>query len=132
MAANTITNTKQINGSKVSLAYITLYCNGDQETATVIYDSSAYAGTDPLKNRIMRVWYANDAATTARIRLLWDASTDVLALCIPPQRDGCLDFKSIGGLSNTAGSGITGDILLTTTGLATGDSITLVLEVHRD
>jgi hypothetical protein len=130
--ANTITNIKQINGSKNHVAYITLASDGTNETNTVIYDSSTYSGTDSLKNRIKKIHYSFDGAATARAKLLWDATTKVLAFTIPPQMSDRFDFSSIGGLSNPAGAGITGDIVLTTTGLAAGDSLIIVLEMIND
>ena len=59
-----------------------------------------------------------------------DATTDVNALALPPSVSTKLCFEKVGGLTNTGGAGITGDILLTTTGLAAGDSLTLILTVR--
>lgn len=135
--SNTITTaTLQCNPKEIVI-YTTLQSDGTQETATVLYDSSAQAATlnltDPLTSSILRVDCSSNAASTARIRLLWDASTDVVALDIPSATDPSVrDFTRFGGLKNQGGSGVTGDILLTTTGLASGDTITLVLTILRD
>jgi hypothetical protein len=63
------------------------------------------------------------------VNLLWDATTDVLAIALPSDVSDTLDFREIGGLKNNAGSGVTGDIQFTTVGHATGDTYTIVLEM---
>ncbi len=131
--ANTITTSTQVNG-RVNVIYLTLQSDGTNETGTVIYDSSVIATaagiTDTLTCRIEKISFTTNAAATARIRLLFDATTDVVALCLPSAYAEDLDFLPYGGLNNTAGTGKTGDILLTTTGLASGDTITIVLQVR--
>lgn len=139
--ANTITNTTLMAGRRV-VKYITLSSDGTEETATVIYDSSAVSAqdasdtTDPLDCTIESIYAVVSAAATARITLLWDATTDVLAFNIPAGTTQVkADFRReipMGGLPNQGGSGKTGDILLTTTGLEAGDSLTLVMVVRRD
>jgi len=138
--ANTITNKTLHVSSTRAVQYITLASDGTNETATVIYDSSAIAtangDADTLTCTILSLYGSASTANTARVKLLFDASTDVLAIDIPAGTNPtAVDFRRtipIGGLKNTAGSGITGDILLTTTGLASGDAITIVLEVSRN
>lgn len=130
--ANTVTRTVVQKGSHVSVIYLTIQSDGAEETDLVVYDSStdSAAGSDPLDSKIRKAWYSLSAASTARAFLEWDATTDVLALDLPAANQGELDFTPIGGLPNTSGAGKTGDILLTTTGLEAGDSLTLVLEVE--
>lgn len=126
---NTTKLAKLVAGSKVRIVYFTLAYVDAQETATVIYDSSDYGGTDTLSSRIMHISCVLSAASTARAFLAWDATTDVLAFTLPSGQPVNMDFKNIGGLQNQGGSGVTGDILLTTTGLSTGDTLTIMLEV---
>lgn len=135
--SNTISSSTILAGSKEAVVYLTLQSDGSNETATVIYDSSAVATTvgdnDTLDSTIIFVYGSCNAASTARVRLLWDATTDVVAMDIPTSTNPTkANFRSIGGLPNKGGSGITGDILLTTTGLASGDTLTLVLHIRRD
>lgn len=132
--ANTITNVRTAIGPSKVVQYITIASDGTNETATVIYDSSVVATAlrkdDPLKCALVKVECLPGVAATARIKLLWDATTDVLAFSPPPTVHTKACYEKIGGLTNTGGAGITGDILLTTTGLAAGDSITLILTVR--
>lgn len=135
-----MSNTKTLKNITVSpkeaYVYFTLASDGTQETNTVIYDSSVVAtaagDTDPLTSAIMEVYASASAATTARVLLKWDASTPVLAMDIPTATDP-LKFCARDALClpNQGGSGITGDITLTTTGLASGDAITILMRVKR-
>lgn len=135
--SNTVTSKVISTSLKEAIVYVTIDSDGSEETDLVIYDSSAVATTvgttDPLKSTIISVYGSVSAAATARVWLEWDATTDVLAFDIPAQNSPVkANFRCIGGLPNQAGTGITGDITLTTTGLESGDKITLVLHVRRD
>lgn len=134
--ANTITNTRLYCTKNRVRQYLTLASDGTEETDYVVYDSSDAAAamqggaiTDPTDSTILSIKATSSCAATARIKLEFDATTDVLALDIPPGQPVEIDFKEFGGLKNTAGSGITGDITLTTTGLEAGDALTIILEV---
>lgn len=132
--ANTVTNTQVLVGQNEVIQYVTLASDGSQETDLVIYDSSAVATslgiTDPLTCNILSVYGSASTASTARVWLEFDATTDILAIDIPAQTNPTdKNFRYIGGLKNTAGTGITGDVTLTTTGLASGDKLTIILEV---
>ena len=135
--SNTNTITVISSSLKEAVVYVTIDSDGTEETDLVIYDSSAVASlvgtTDPLDSTILSVYASVSAAVTARVELQWDASTDVLALDIPAGTNATkCNWRSIGGLPNQGGSGKTGDITLTTTGLESGDNITIVLHVRRD
>lgn len=134
MAGNTKTTTTILNSYRRVIVYFTLKSDGTQETNAVVYDSSAQATaqggvTDPLKCKIRKVWMTcSGAAVVAKLN--WDATTPVVAVALPYQNSELYhDFTCFDGLINQGGSGITGDITLTTTGLASGDSLTIVLEV---
>lgn len=131
--ANTITQTTISANLKKVVKHIMIESDGSEETDLVIYDSSAVATTlgiaDPLKCTVLEV-RATACAPAAQMVLQFDATTDVAFAAICPASNTTLCFKDLGGLKNTAGSGITGDITLTTLGLAAGDQVTIVLEVR--
>lgn len=132
--ANTKNNTQVVINNNLVVQYFTLVSDGTNESATVIYDSSVVATTlnqtDPLNCSLYDIRYSVSTAATARVQLLFDATTDVLALDLVPIKPMHFDFKCFGGLPNYAGTGKTGDILLTTSGLASGDLITIVFTVR--
>jgi hypothetical protein len=131
--ANTVTNTRLFCGNSKVVQYVTIAYVDAQETDLLIYDSSAVATvlglTDTLNCKIREVQATVNAAAAANVFLEFDATTDVLALSLPNNTCTNLCFDQVGGLKNTSGTGKTGDILLTTTGLDAGDSISLIITI---
>ncbi len=129
---NTITQTTMVLGTSKVVRHIGITSDGSEETDLVIYDSSVIATAlgiaDPLTCKLLHLQYSVSSATGFFL-LEFDASTDTHCVSIPANSAGDLDFARFGGIKNTAGSGITGDLMLTTTGLAAGDSVTLIIEV---
>ena len=132
---NVVTNTRTIVSriNNTVTQYITVLGVDAQESDLIVYDSSAVAAAlgvaDPLDCIITKVFYSTNSVLTIA-RLEFDATADVHALSLP-QGGAVLDkdFTAIGGLTNNAGTGITGDIKLTTTGLEAASALTLILEV---
>lgn len=63
------------------------------------------------------------------VRLQWNASTPVdIALLSPGEN--VIDYSRLysGGLTNNAGAGVTGDIILTTEGASANSNFTIILE----
>jgi hypothetical protein len=130
---NTVTNTRLFCGNSKVVQYITIASDGTEESDTVVYDSSAVATvlglSDTSNCKIREIVGYVSAASTARVSLEFDANTDVLAFNIPANVNVSECFDHVGGLKNTSSTGKTGDITLTTTGLESGDSITLLLVI---
>jgi hypothetical protein len=64
-------------------------------------------------------------------RLFWDATTDVVFFNSAQNNQFTFDFSNFGGLRNNAGTGKTGNILLSTADASSGDTYTLVLEMTK-
>lgn len=80
--------------------------------------------------KIMKIWYTTIGMTS--VILEWDATTDVVAWVLPGAQEGYMDFSKFGGITNNAGSGITGDLLLTTVGGAdANDRYSIVIEAEK-
>lgn len=73
------------------------------------------------------------AATGMAIDLEWNATANVLIGTVPEQSEVNRCYKHFGGLTNNAGAGKNGDILISTTGVGAGDTgeVTLTLRKHR-
>jgi len=114
-----------LDGSRKTTMKFTNISDGTGESAVRKVDVSALspAATDV---KISRVIY--DCAGMD-VQLLWDATANVHAYTL--SGDGVIDFKPMGGLINNAGTGKTGDILFTTTGHASGDSYSIILEMDK-
>ena len=130
---NTVTNTRVVAGETKVVQYITITSDGSEETDLVLYDSSAVATAlrkvDPLDCKILHLTYSTNSLAGV-VHLEFDANTDVDAWSCPAYSGASqFCFSSFGGIPNTSGAGRTGDITLTTTGLAAGDSISVVIIV---
>jgi hypothetical protein len=124
--ADAVTTQTLVDGTKNLVVKLTNLSDGTGEAAVLKIDVSTYAGT-PSRVRIKRIHYSVAGMV---VTLLWDATTDVRILDL--QGDGTFDCCEFGGLWNNAGTGITGDINLTTTGHTANDSYSLILEMIKD
>lgn len=124
--ADAVTNQTLLDGPKNLVVKLTNLSDGTGEAAVLKVDVSTYAGA-PAKVRIKKIHYSVAGMVAT---LLWDATTDVRIVDL--QGDGWMDCSSFGGLWNNSGAGITGDILLTTTGHSLADSYTIILEMIKD
>lgn len=135
--ANTKTTTVLLAGKGEAIIYFNMVY---VDTATdILYDSSAIAAliqaqdptwVDPLNCSILEVHAQIAAAVTARAGLYFDATTDVLACALPVNVAIHHKPRKSVPWKNIAGAGITGDIVLTTSGLAAGDLVTIELHVR--
>lgn len=99
---------------------ITIPPGGDVDvTATVVVDTSALTGggVTATSHTISKIIYGLNGFS---VNLHFDADTDVHAVTIPPG-SGVIDLSVFGGVSNNAGTGITGDIMMTTNGVEAAD-----------
>ena len=128
--ADTVSSTTILDGDKDFIVQLTNVSDSTGESAVTKVDVSGLTarksdGAACTGVKLLRVYYSILGFT--KIGLLWDATTDTLCMELNPSADGVLDFSPFGGLQNTAGSGKTGDINLTTTGASSGDSYMIVL-----
>jgi hypothetical protein len=62
--------------------------------------------------------------------LKWDATTPIHFMVIPDY-DVNMDLEYCGGIPNNAGVGVTGDVLISTTGLGAGDTGHAVMHFYK-
>jgi hypothetical protein len=127
--ADAVTATTVEDGPKKAIIYCTNTSDGTGEAAVVKVDVSALAslqdGTACTGVRIQKVAFSTVGMS---VKLLWDASVDVIAVDLPADYSDTLDYSDISGLPNVAASGgNTGDIQLTTLGHSSGDTYSVVL-----
>lgn len=108
--------------------HLTNVSDGSGETAAVKVDVSALVGA-PTEVAIEKLAWAT---VGMGFNLLWDADTDVLFFtCGNTTNNGLIDFTQSGtgprspGIVNNAGTGVTGDVVLTTVGHTSGDTYVL-------
>ena len=125
--ANVVDVNTQLDGERNAVFHIRIEGDGSgDEAATQLIDMSTLSGS-PSSLKIRAV---DGKLTGFSASLLWDATTDELA-CEVPAGASFVDADMYGGIINNAGSGVTGDIMLTTVGLGSGDNGVIVLEVRK-
>lgn len=113
--ANTITKQTLNDGERNLVVKVTIAGegSGSDEASTVLIDSSTFSGA-PTNLRLDRI-EANLIGFSATLE--WDADANVDMIHIPADEPFREDYRAFGGLQNAGGTGVTGDINITTTGL---------------
>ena len=122
-------STTIVDGPRKAFFYFTNTSDGTGESAVTKIDVSALSalqeGTSCTAVRFEKIIF-----TTVGMggKILWDATTDVIAAELPADYSDTLDYSDISGLPNVAASGgNTGDIKFTTVGHSSGDTYSVVL-----
>ena len=130
--ADAVTSQTIIDGERNCVMKFTNGSDGTGESAIAKVDVSALAsnsaGIACSEVRVMRV---SHAIVGMSVQLFLDATSNVLLMELAESSNGHMDFKDFGGLPNNAGSGKTGDILLTTKGHSSGDTYSITLEMVK-
>ena len=132
--ADAVTATTVEDGPKRAVFYLTNTSDGTGESAVTKVDiselSSLQDGTACTGVRIQKITFTN---VGMGVKLLWDASTDVIAAQLPADYSDTLDYSDMSGLPNVAASGgNTGDIQLTTIGHSSGDTYSVVIHCSKE
>lgn len=116
------------DGRRNTVMKFTNISDGTGESDVNKVDVSALAGA-PTRVAIERIHYTTSGMA---VRIEWDATTDVPAWLCATDGDGTFDFSHFGGITNDAGTGVTGDVFFTTIGHTAGDTYTIILEMRKD
>ena len=130
--ADAVSSQTLVDTDKRTVIKITNLSDGNGESAVKKVDVSTLSGA-PSRVTIDQIWYDIGGM---RVQIDFDASTNVPALVLGGSAaagnvQGHLDFRSFGGIKNNAGSGITGDIDVTTSGHTNLDHYTIILELRK-
>jgi len=120
------------------VVHCTNISDGTGESAVAKVDKSAIAvatdGAEAASLDIEKVVWACDGM---QVRILWDHTTDDLALAL--SGSGSLDFKDMAGTGRARGAildprsaGGSGDILFTTSGHTSGDTYNVTLWLRKN
>lgn len=113
------------SGLRNYIVKLTIVGDGSgEETALRVNEVSGDMGTAPSLRRVTGLLVGCTA------QLLWDADTDVVVFGLSDSRDIDLTFPAA-GIPNNAGTGKTGDLLITTAGLGNGDVVTLIVHLTK-
>ena len=131
--ADAVTSQTLIDGVKTAVLKFTNISDGSGESAVAKVDVSALSANDVGKSctgaSIEKIWWQCNGM---KVQLLFDATSNVIAIELGENQSGYSDYTSFGGIINNAGSGKTGDILFTTVGHSSADSYTIILQVRKE
>lgn len=113
--AHTVTTQVLESGASFVVVKVTILGDGasGELTNQVVFNASDYS-TD-VNDKLMDIEYALNGFSGV---LNWDATTPVQLMSLISSHPYYVSYLFIGGLVNNGGIGQTGDIKLTTTGLA--------------
>lgn len=116
-----------ISGSRKLVIDVRGAFSAADETDTIIIDKStltSLAGIEPAKIRIDEITWAVGVGFDF-VLLEWDHTADEVIDYF--QGQGYIDYRPYGGKKDAGGAGGTGDVVLTTSGGAAGDSYSLLI-----
>jgi len=130
--ADAVASQTILDGPTHAVMKFTNISDGTGESAVAKVDVSALANSSAgeacTSVSIEQIWWQCNGMA---VSILWDASTDVLAIRLGENQSGYHDYRSFGGLTNNSGSGKTGDIKFTTVGDDNTDTYTITLSLCK-
>ena len=130
--ADAVASQTILDGPNKVVMKFTNVSDGTGESAVTKVDVSGLsAGTDGATCTgvaIEQIWWQ---CTGMKVSILFDASTDILAIQLGENQSGYHDYTPFGGIPNNSGSGKTGDIKFTTVGHSSADTYTIIMQVRK-
>jgi hypothetical protein len=130
--ADAVASQTLFDGERMAIMKFTNLSDGTGESKVLKVDVSALTPSASGKT-CTRVTITKIHAAThgLEVQIYWDATTDVFCWCVPQNSQYTMDFDKFGGLTNNAGTGVTGDVLFSTADATNGDFYTVVLEMVK-
>lgn len=131
--ADAVTSQTIVDGGKNLVMKFTNISDGTGESAVAKVDVSALE-SDPMTGKacsritLQRLWFSN---VGMGFKLYWNADSNMFIAQAPKDWTDTWDFtdSSVGlpGIPNNAGTGVDGDLLLTTNDHSSGDTYSVVI-----
>ena len=122
-----------IDGDRNVVQKFTNVSDGTGESAVVKVDVSGLAanshGTACTGVVIEEIWWQ---CIGMKVQILWNATTNLFCIELGENQSGNHDYKTFGGLTNNAGSGVNGDVLFTTVGHTSADTYTIIMKMKKE
>ena len=130
--ADAVTSQTLLDGERLAIMKFTNISDGTGESlvtkvnvANLAKSAAGFACTAVTVNKITSICHGME------VRMYWDATTDVPFFLSTINTNYENDFSKIGGITNNAGAGKTGNILFSTSDQTAGDTYTVVLEMVK-
>lgn len=140
--ANTIREQKLIDSNKRALVKYVILSDGTQESNTRLLDASSLAfalnatgvisQTNPKSNyrtSIKKIKAYSKTAGSVRLKWEGDANSEIITF---GSASVDFNFENDGAVITNPEANATGDILISTLGLAAGDAVTIFLDIRKD
>ena len=131
--ADAVTSQTIQDGEKTAILKFTNVSDGTGESAVKKVDVSALAtnsaGQTCTSVSLARIYWVTLGMS---VKLEFDATSNVLLVHLPADSTGDEYYDLFTGIPNNAGSGVTGDIDLTTVGHSSGDAYTIILVLNKN
>ena len=131
--ADAVTSQTLIDGPQTAVMKFTNVSDGSGEDAVKKVDVSALSnsagGLACTGVVIEKMWWQ---CIGMKVKVLFDADTDAFCIELGENQSGHHDYTSFGGLTNNAGTGVTGDVLFTTVGHTSADTYTIILYMRKN
>lgn len=115
------------DGNRNAVVKLTGVLDTSNQASTTVVDVSALI---PAAAAVLVERIDYDVSSQLAVKLSWDATTDDVLATLTGQGNMCFDKQ--GGLNNPRSTGWNGDILLETTGWASGiQTYTIVLTLRK-
>lgn len=124
--ADTVSTRILEQGERNLVVQLTNLSDGTGETGVVKVDASTLS---PIPDDLVIDWVQWDISGM-NVQIDWDATANVTALLLGAGQ-GVQDYRIFGGVSNNAGAGKTGDVLVTTIGAASNSSYNITLGLRK-
>ena len=124
-----ITVEKQVfvDGSRNTVVKLHLVSGAASDVSDQLLLDVSILDKAPATVKIMSI---NSSSSDMDIDLHWDADSNVDIMTLPIGED-VYNLHFFGGLTNNAGSGVTGDILFSSRGAAADSEATIILELKK-
>jgi len=130
--ADAVTSQTLLDGERLAIMKFTNLSDGTGESKVLKVDVSALTSSaSGLACTGVTITKIYSATHGLEVQIYWDATTDVFCWCVPQNSEYTMDFEKFGGLTNNAGTGVTGDVLFSTADASAGDFYTIVLEMVK-
>lgn len=128
--ADTVSTVTLLNSPQRLVVKFLNLSDGTGESNVVKVDKSTYTGPNGLEPSYFDIEYISYDIGGMSVALVADHDTDVVLTRLSGYGSGCQDFRSVGNMS-TAGTGGSGDLLLTTNGHTSGDTYDIVVSMMK-
>lgn len=130
--ADAVASQTLFDGERMAIMKFTNLSDGTGETKVLKVDVSALTpSASGAACDGVTITKIHAATHGMEVQIYWDATTDVFCWCVPQNSQYTFDFSQMGGLTNNAGAGKTGDVLFSTADANNGDFYTVILEMVK-